>query len=168
MTKPKFFFEPDESSEDSGLTTPEQANTFFDTLREAGIIKENPADDMEVKQVSVTGTRDKLETRVVLVEYGIYNNDYSIHITPTHSVKNLASDSEVRQLLMKVIPVVNEYVPTTLQVDLFLPRTDWKMKVISLVIKGGASAWNLDTDRIAKECAPRILALSDEFIMGKK
>lgn len=164
--KPKFFFEADTTAEDSGLNQKEHADTFFNTLKTAGVIQDSPEDSLEAKQAQADASMKKLESKVLLIEYGTYQTHYAIHITPTHPVKNLSSEPMVKKALMEFVVILNEYVPYNLQVDLFLPREDWKMKVISAKVVDGTSAWNFNVALLESVGIPRIFNTIEKIILG--
>lgn len=162
----KFFFEPD----DTEVTT---NDGFFNALEAAGVIQTHANSD-QVQSFLAGGERGaepvasmkRSESRLVSIEYGTYHDNYAIHVTPTHAHKNLATDTQARQALKELVLIMNEYVPYTLQVELFLPRDDWKMKVISAVVKNAAAAWNFDAEKFDREAIPRIHAAVEAICMG--
>lgn len=157
--KPKFFFEPDDPSPDQAST-----DTFFSALKEAGVIQ-NPSFDMEPKPAEMDASIKQMSSQVLLLEYGPYQKNYAIHITPIHERKHLKNDAAVRKALFELVTILNEFVPYTVQVDLHLPRSDWKMKVISAVIKDAAAAWNFDSDKLEKDGLPRIFKAIEKIIL---
>lgn len=165
MEKTKFFFEPDtQAGHDSGLTTEEHADTFFSTLVDAGIIKDSADDDFETKTAEAQAFMRRLESSLLQLDFGTYQDNYAIHITPIHPKKNLSTDLLVKRALKELVLVMNEYVPYTCQVNLFLPRSEWKMKVISAVVVGGATAWNFDQTKFDDEAAPKIFKAVEKVI----
>lgn len=166
MDETKFFFEPDTETSESGITNEEHADTFFNTLKEAGIIHEQIPESMEAQQAQAQAAMSKVETRLLQVEFGTYLDNYAVHITPTHPQRNLSDELAVKKALKELVLILNDYVPYTLQVQLHLPQSDWKMKVLSAVVVGGASAWNFDTDKLEKEGIPRLIAAIESIIQG--
>jgi hypothetical protein len=162
----KFFFEPDEAQAP-------QNDSFFDALESAGVIQTS-VNSNQVQSFLNGGEQEaeslasmkRLDSRVLSVEYGTYRDNYAIHLTPIHPQKNLATDAHVRLALKELVLIMNEYVPYTLQVELFMPRDDWKMKVISAVIKNAAGAWNFDSEKFDLEAIPRIHAAVEAVCMG--
>jgi len=166
--KPKFFFESDPAAEKpwDNLPPPEHADTFFSTLQSAGIIQDAPMEDMEEKKVAATASMKMVESKVLTLEYGTYQNNYAIHLTPIHPRKNLENDQDVKQAMYYLASILNEYVPHEVQVNLFLPRPDWKMKVVSAVVQNGATVWNFDRKRLEEEGIPRIFEAVEKVIMA--
>lgn len=162
----KFFFEPDE-------TEKPQNDSFFSALEAVGVIQTHANSD-QVQNFLAGGEQEaeslasmkRLDSRVVSIEYGTYRDNYAIHVTPVHPQKNLATDAHVRLALKELVLIMNEYVPYTLQVELFLPRDDWKMKVISAVVKNAAGAWNFDTEKFDTDAIPRIHTAIEAICMG--
>ena len=164
--KPKFFFEADAGTEDFTLTPQEHADTFFNTLQSAGIIQESPVEDLTAKKVEPEGVMKKLESKILSIEYGTYQDNYSVHLTPVHPTKNLKDDESVKKALKELVVTLNEYVPQTLRVDIFMPRPDWKMKVISAVVIDGAKTWNFNLKSLEEEGIPKIFAAVEKVIMS--
>jgi hypothetical protein len=167
IEKPKFFFESDETApKELTLTSQEHADTFFSTLQGAGIIQESPHEDMEEKKIAADASMQKKESKVLVLEYGTYQDNYAIHLTPIHPRKNLENEQDVKQALYYLASILNEYVPHETQVNLFLPRADWKMKVISAVVQNGAHVWNFDKKRLEENGIPRIFEAVERVIMA--
>jgi hypothetical protein len=163
--KPKFFFEADNQSEEYSLSSQEHADSFFSTLQAAGIIQEAPLKDLDEQKVEADAAMRKVENKVLCVEYGTYQANYAIHITPTHPQKNLKSQADVERALWELVKILHDYVPQTVQVDLFLPRKDWQMKVISAVIKDWEQAWALDIKKLEEEGIPALFQGVEKVIM---
>ncbi len=162
----KFFFEPDEAQAP-------QNDSFFNALESAGVIQTHSKAEQVQNFLSggeqgaePAASMKKYESRLVSIEHGTYQNNYAIHLTPIHPQKNLATDAHVKQALRELVLIMNEHVPYTLQVELFMPRDDWKMKVISAVIKNAAGAWNFDSEKFDREAIPRIHAAVEAVCMG--
>ena len=165
MEKPKFFFETDSSSEEYALSSQEHADTFFSTLKSSGIIHDSP-DNLDEQQVTADAQMQRMEGPVLHIEYGTYQENYAIHLTPVHPQRNIRDDAMVRQVLLETVPILNDYVPQSLRVDIHPPRTDWKLKVISFVINGAAKSWALNTAQLEAEGIPRIYKKVEELIMA--
>jgi len=163
--KPKFFFEADEPNSEYSLTSEEHANTFFSTLQSAGIIQDSPLEDFEEKKVAADAAMSKKESKVLLMEYGTYQDNYAVHVTPIHAKKNLETPQQIKQALYHLASILNEYVPHEVQVNLFLPRDDWQMKVVSAVVLNGANVWNFDKKRLEEEGIPRIFDAIEKVIL---
>jgi hypothetical protein len=160
---PKFFFEedlPDTSS-------PQENDTFFTSLKEAGILKEvESIGEMNETRVELEASMKKKESKVLLLEYGPYKDDYAVHITPTHSARNLDTDERVKRAFVELCQHLNRYVPKTTQVELFPPNPQWKMKVISAVIKGGPSTWNFNIPLFEEEGIPALFQAVEKVILS--
>ena len=161
MDKPKFFFDDEPDPQ-----TVADNEEFFSTLVNQGTVVQAKI-DLSEKQIDVQASMKKIGSQLVTVEFGVYQENYAIHITPIHPQRNIVNDPMLKKALRRVVVVLNEFVPYTLSVQLHLPREDWKMKVVSVVIAGGATAWNLDTDKLEVDCMPRILQAVEDVIMGK-
>ena len=161
----RFFFEVEKPGA-STETSAESAGLFFSALKDVGIIKESDFSEESVKSAEVLGAMSRLETKLVSVEYGTYQNNYAVHVTPTHHQRNLSDDASVKRALKALVLIMNEYVPYSVQVNLYLPRDDWKMKVISAVVTDGATAWNFDHHKFSLEAVPRIAAAVENVILG--
>jgi hypothetical protein len=145
-----FFFEEDPKAQpDTGLTPEEHANTFLTILEDGGIIKDrSPLTSFDpMKNVSEMNTQ-KVQTNLVEVEYGIVKNDYVVHVIPIHPHKNLKDKRLLDQALQATILILNKIVPTTLNVDIYLPRADFEIKATSYVIREAADSWNFDSKAI--------------------
>lgn len=157
----KFFFEEDtDGVEDTGMTWAEHTSTFLDTLKKEGYIKETSSDfDLGgVKKAETDMSTKHVHNSLVDVEFGTVRTNYVIHITPTHPHKNLAHQKLLEQAVRSAIIILNNgIIPPNLDVDIFLPRDDYKIKSISFTIKDGAEAWNLDVSKIEKEAVPKLL-----------
>jgi hypothetical protein len=153
----KFFFEgesekPKESAD----------KEFFFMLQEAGIVQQ-PGD--KPQDIAADAKMQTQEGKLASVEYGTYQETYSIHVTSTHPKRNLSEGNKVQDAMRELIIVMNEYVPQTLKVVIHPPRSDWPMKVISAVVEGGATAWNFDIPQFEKEGVPRIIEAVEKVIM---
>lgn len=157
----KFFFE-----EDNAAATQNDGDSFFEAMKAAGVVQEAISEDMTAeKQVSADGSMKKLESRVTSIEFGSYRGDYSVHVTPTHPTRNLGTDEQVKKALTALAVTLNEYVPHTVRVDLFLPQKDWEMKVISAKVVGGADIWNFDKVGLEEKGLPKLLEAVDKIIL---
>ena len=159
----KFFFDEGPSA---GKQPGAQVETFFSTLKETGVIREPLEETLEAKPTEVLAAMSKLESNIVSVEYGTYQDNYAIHITPINPKRNLATDDDVKRALLSIVTIMNEYVPYNIRVDLHLPKSEWKMKVISAVVVGGASAWNFDHATFSEKAIPRIKSAVESVILG--
>ena len=60
--KPKFIFEADPEALGDVLTRQEEADTFFNTLQETGIIQNSGAEDFSDKRAEIVASTKKLES----------------------------------------------------------------------------------------------------------
>lgn len=154
-----FFFE--EEGDDGlaiGGTGKEQADTFMSMLESEGIIKERGAivSFDPIKNAPDSDTK-KATTTLVEIEYGTVKGDYVLHVTPIHPHKNLAKKQLLEAAVKQTIIILNNIVPPTLKVDIFLPRADYEIKATSYVIRQAADAWNFDSGRIETVVVPQVL-----------
>lgn len=157
----KFFFEEgSEEKEEQVKDTGEKE--FFFALQKAGVIQE-PGEKPE--EISSAAEMKSYVGKLVTIEYGVYQNTYAVHITPTHASRNLSDDQKVYDAMYQLCTIMNKYVPPTLSVKLYPPRSDWQMKVISAVIDDGASAWNFDTAKFEGEAIPQIKEAIEKIAM---
>lgn len=166
MDKPKFFFEEDKQDQTQALPADEHASSFFSTLQAAGIIQEAVGEDLKEKKIEADASMNKMENKVLCVEYGTYQNTYAIHITPVHPQKNLKTDKEVEKAVWELVKIMKLYVPQSVHIDLFLPRKDWKMKVISAVIKDWEKDWAFDVNKLEGEGIPTLFKEVEKVIMA--
>lgn len=163
--KVKFFFEPDtQADNDTKMTTEEHADTFFSTLVDAGFIQQNIDASFEAKTAEALASMKRLESSILQVDFGTYQDNYAVHVTPVNPKRNLSTDLALKRALKEIVLIMNEYVPFTCQVNLFLPRDEWKMKVISAVVVNGANAWNFDHSKFESEAAPKIFQAVEKVI----
>jgi hypothetical protein len=149
------FFEPDpEASPASELTWEEHGDTFSSGIAEAGAHGEISFAPIEASVDMIT---EKKHTSLVEIEFGVMGNDFLVHITPLHGQKNLTKPHVFQAAMTDVVKIMNEYVPTDLQVDIFLPRQDYEIKATSFKIRGGNDAWNFDVATFKVEAIQRIL-----------
>jgi hypothetical protein len=146
MSEDKFFFEGD--------------NELFNALKAAGIVEES------THEVQVEASMKQMSSKVLQLEFGTYQKNYSIHVTPIHPRRNLATDNDVDRAIEKLAITLNEYVPHTLEVKIHRPMSEWKMKVISVVIEGGANAWNFDLTKLEAECIPKLFKALEGVILS--
>lgn len=164
MNKEKFFFEQDaEATEETSASWQEHGDAFFNVLADTGVIKEGSFDMAPMQATPETFT--KVDNKVVQLEYGVVGDDYVLHVTPIHPKKNLAREDLYKQGLYHCIVALNTVVPYDLQVDIYKPQDDWQIKATSFLIRGGATAWNLDRDKIASDVIPLILKTVTEVCM---
>lgn len=135
---------------------------FFFLLQEAGVVQQ-PGD--KPQDVASDAKMQTVSSRLISVEYGTYQENYAIHLTPVHPVKNLSTEQKVYEAMRELVLIMNEFVPQTLQVKLHPPRADWQVKVISAVIENGATAWNFDIPKFELEAIPRIQAAIEKVVM---
>lgn len=171
-----FFFDDVVSAQ---VTEPKLSGEFLTALQNIGLIHDEPlpffdeAKKAEAEVVAgegtlgtqVRGQMKKMATGVLEIEYGTYDNDYSIHITPVHEKKNLRNDVHVEEALKAAILALVPHVPQSVHVDIFPPRPDWKMKVISFVLRDGINAWNLDIKQLEEVAIPAIFNAVQEVIL---
>lgn len=157
MTEKSYFFE----SETPAKPEPAKDRAFFDALDVAGMIQESN----DLVPVKAEASMKNLSNPVLALEYGTYQKDYAVHLTPHHPQRNLATDADVHQALREASVILNQYIPPTLQVAVSLPRADWKMKVISFVVKGGADAWNFDVPKFENEGIPKVFEAVQKVIL---
>lgn len=166
--KPKFFFEEDPQADaESSLTSAEHSDMFFNTLKEVANVQEHQGNELEEKQFSSLAAMKKMESKVLTMEYGTYEDNYAIHVTPIHPTVNLKTEKMVEAAMKAMVVEMNTYVPYDLQVNLWFPRPDWKLKVLSAVVEGGATAWNFDRQKLEDEGIPKIFKQIETLILGK-
>jgi hypothetical protein len=151
----KFFFEDD--SEDSSSSAKDQADIFGAILEGVGI--NSHLESMAPMGVVPDGKVEmkSAKSQIVLIEYGIVQNNYAIHITPTHDKRNLSSDAKMGAAIKSIITEMNKKIPYELKVAIHLPQPDWEIKALSFVVEGGANAWNFDVAEFEAESIPAIL-----------
>lgn len=154
-----FFFEEDpEAVPGTELTPEEHANTFLSLLEDSGIIQDRtPLSefDKQLTNVSEINTK-KLRTSLVEIEYGTIKADYVLHVIPIHPNKNLKAVELLNLAIKTTVQLLNKIVPTTLRVEIFLPRPDYEIKATSYIIRDAVEAWNFDAKPI-EEIIPTIL-----------
>ena len=158
----KFFFEEDAEDPISGVTHTEQADIFSDVLEGIGVSAN--IDSMEpMGAVAKRLEMHDIKNGLLHIEYGIVDQDYVIHLTPTHPKRNLSSDTKLRSSIEKTIMCLNKVVPFDLQVEIHLPRADWEIKVLSFIVRGAATAWNIDVSYLESiiigEIGPELTAI---------
>jgi len=147
----KFFFEEDsDTAGATGVSAEEQADIFGNILSESGVTSSIESMAPMVAQPVAMSTK-KMENAVAVIEYGIVDKDYVLHITPVHPQRNLSADHKLNAALKAVVISLNEIVPFDLQVMIHPPQEDWKVKALSFVIKEGAEAWNFDREKFEDE-----------------
>jgi len=163
----KFFFDPEQKKETT-LKPPFEVEpgSFFDVLQKAGVVKS--ADGDEKIGVESEGQMTRLETPYLIIEFGTYKEDYSIHVEPCHIKKNLASTYQVEEAVSRMMKLLAVAIPQTLQVDIYLPREDWKRKVISMVLRKAAAVWNFDQKSIEEKVLPEMFKQVQEVILNGK
>lgn len=166
MSKPKFFFEADNLGQEYSLTSQEHADTFFSTLQTAGIIKDSPLENMEAKTVQADASMQKLENKLLQLEYGVYQENYAVHITPVHPQKNLKDNAQVNRALLELAFILKEFVPDSVHVDLFLPRKDFEMKVLSAVVRNGTKEWGFNIKEFEEKAIPKLFKAIEKVIMS--
>lgn len=142
----KFFFEEDtEEIISSGVSSEEQADIFGSSLEGMGV--SGAPDSMEPISYEIKPMKVKeKKTNLLLIEYGVVDQDYVLHITPTHPKWNFTDNKKLRTAIETVVIILNQIVPFDLKVEIHLPKEDWEVKVISFVIRGAANAWNLELE----------------------
>lgn len=170
-----FFFDEEKQK----VVEPKPVGEFFTALQNIGLIHDAPLpffDEAKKAEAEVAagkgtlgtqirGQMKKMATGVLEIEYGTYDNDYSIHITPVHEKKNLRNDAHVEEALKAAILAIVPHVPQSVHVDIFPPRPDWKMKVISFVLRDGINAWNLDIKQLEEVAIPAMFKAVQEVIL---
>lgn len=154
--KPGFFFDADPDANNS------PAGEFFNTLQAAGVIQES---DEPVKTEAVAVMR-QLESSLLTLQFGVYEGNYAVHITPIDKLRNLGTEQKMKLALFEATKLLSTYVPATLKVLIHMPRPEWKMKVISFVVEGGATAWHLDRNKLEEECMPMIFQAVQKVIVS--
>lgn len=137
--KKPFFFDPEPATTTSPRPTV-GSGLFFDALKNAGVVQDADA----AMPVKADGEMKEKATRYLIIEYGIYQNDYSLHLTPCDERKNLDTPTKVELAVVAALQVIKPLVPDQMRIDVYLPREDWKMKVVSVVIRGAATSWNFN------------------------
>lgn len=153
MSKDRFFFEEDPAATgDTQLTWEEHADAFFNIIgKDRGDVSFEPHD------VGVDMKTEHKATSLLDIEYGVVRADYVIHITPIHAHKNLTKLQLLNQAVLVAAKLLHSTISSTQHADIMLPRADYEVKVISLLIRDGANAWNLDTKKIEEELVPQLL-----------
>lgn len=178
----RFFFDGD----DDGSLIPESmpkptvgdAKSPFFTMGEAGLVEgvvpnffdaEVAARDTNNKEgtaaVEVQAQMKKMKTVYLEIDYGTYQNNYAVHITPVHEKKNIATEKQVQQVLHAAILALNEVVPYQVKVLIHPPRPEWKLKVISFVIEGATKAWNFDQAALEAKVIPKMFEEVQKIIL---
>ena len=156
MSKDKFFFEEDpQAGEDSGLTWGEHAEAFMGALKEDGLAQSG----LSLEPMDAQSDMDMTTVKNSLIElqYGTVGDDYVIHITPTHPQKNLKLKPLLDEAMKTTITILAAYVPVSLRVDIHPPQKDWEIKATSYLIRGGATAWNLDRAELESKALPEMI-----------
>ena len=150
----KFFFEED--PEGGELTAKDQADIFGHLMSEVELT--SAIESMEPMGVELDG---KIEMKthsdnLITLEYGIVQDNYTLHITPIHQRRNLTSQNKLNEAIKSVILLMNQKVPFDLKVAIHLPQEDWEIKALSFVIEGGANAWNFNIPEFEELIIPEI------------
>ena len=153
----KFFFEEDsEASSDATINAKDQADIFGAIVAEAGV-SSNLESMAPLEMVAGKNELKTINTTIVTVEYGIVQDNYTVHITPTHKQRNLSRQSKFSEALEATIILMNTKVPFDLRVEIIPPQEDWEVKMLSFIIQGGATAWNFDIADFEATVIPKIL-----------
>ena len=140
----KFFFEEDIEELSTGVTPIEQADFFNGVVGGLGV--SGALDSMEPMEAQAKRLEMKdIKNNLVMVEYGIVDKDYVLHITPLHAKRNLTNDTKLRIAIEQTMIALNKIIPFDIQVEIHLPREDYEVKALSFVARGAAVAWNLST-----------------------
>lgn len=155
----KFFFEEDPESSGNDVSWSEHSETFFDQIKDLGIIQK---ESLAPHGVSVDMQMQKMETTLIRIEYGVVRQDYVIHTIPTHPRKNFSNPAVLKQAMYQTISRLQQVIPLDLQVDVYPPDPQWEVKAVSYVVRKGSDAWNLDRAKLENEILPEVkLALTD-------
>lgn len=159
--KPPFFFDPEPAT----TQTPREtvgSSSFFDALKGAGIIQ---SPDSDALPFETEGKMEELKTEYLIFAYGTYKDDYSIHIEPCHPKKNLSTPVKVELAIVEALKLIRPHVSDSMRIDVFLPRSEWERKVISIVLRGGAKAFGFRKDVFEEETPQQIFMKVQEVIL---
>jgi hypothetical protein len=163
MTKKRpFFFDPEPGVIDRPGVT-EGSSTFFNALKDAGIVQDASEDPT---QITIEGSMKEKESQIVHIEFGTCKDDYSLHITPIHDKRNLDTKYKVELAIVEAIKLIVPTLPPSFHVDVYKPRDDWQMKVISIVIRKAARAWNFEKLEFERTVIPAIVTAVEKVIMS--
>lgn len=145
----KFFFEEDSDDLSTGVNAEEQADIFGSGLEELGL--SGGPDSMEpMDAVTVRMEMKEIKSTLLLINYGVTGKDYVLHVEPLHPQKNFTEEHKLRLAIDTIMIAFNKVVPFDIRVEIGLPREDYEVKVLTFIARGGAEAWNLNTEDLDK------------------
>jgi len=158
MSETKFFFEEDETKENtkSNKTLESDLDFFNSVLKEEGV--DGFLNTLEPSSAQpLPRELNKLENPVLEIIYGNIGDDYYIYIFPKHPKKTI-NENNLRVAVEEVVIAMNKEVPYTLKVTITLPRKEWEIKLMSFIIEGGAVAWNFSRESFEANVIPSIFS----------
>lgn len=80
--------------------------------------------------------------------HGYHSEDYVWHISPWHEKKPWRVSRE--RLLYAIAQCMNNIIPTTIDVRIWLPKHDWEIPEYTFKAMALKSCWNVNEDQLAK------------------
>lgn len=107
----------------------------------------NHVNSKENQSVKPIGDFTKYILGFVEVERGLSDTgDYVVHFSSYHKAKPFPKDNE---LFLRIIATyLKPFIPSDIDVDIYLPPDAWEKKVISLIARGFGKQWNFDESRL--------------------
>ena len=137
---------------------PEQLATFMDAIQDAvqNDFKNMQADDVEkIKSGEPDRVKPAEQVEQILgfvrVMRGWDGDDYVWHFAPARSQQR-PWKVEIGYVVYAVAKVMNIYVPSTVEVKIWLPYEEWDIKEVTFKALGLRSVWNVsqrDIDRMS-------------------
>lgn len=131
-------------------TPEEDVETFAEAIDSAVLLKNSEFDRIQ----NSDGERFEQQRLVeqisgkVKIQHGPILSDYVWHISTTsHKIDFRASDE---RLLFAIARVMNNYVPQTIPVNIFLPQADWDIKEYTFKAIGLVGLWSFQQKEIDK------------------
>jgi hypothetical protein len=139
---------------------PEQIETFMDAIQEAvqNDLRGMAADDVDRIR---GGQPDRIQVPeqveqvlgFVRVARGWDGSDYVWHFAPARNQRPWKV--EVGRVVYAVARVMNIYIPSSVEVKIWLPYQEWDIKEVTFKAMGLRSIWNVgqqDIDRMSVQC----------------
>jgi len=131
--------------------TEEEIGTFMDVMRENKIASGGGEADWVTKEdpdkIEVTANLVQQRVNAIQIEHGWHEDNYVWHFSPWHSKRPYKES--IDRVVYGIAQTMNKTIPQTVEVNIFLPYTDWEIPEITFKAIGLKNCWNITDSTIA-------------------
>lgn len=102
----------------------------------------------EVARVRKTSEFQVSRQKNIEINCGYHESDYVWHIKPWHKKKPWAVS--IDRVVYAIAKILHELIPHDVQIETYLPASDWEIEEVTIKALGGMSHWSLREEDFQK------------------